>query len=228
MAQPFDTSRFEFHGEPFPVAQQVGILASTTPGRPAFSVSSAGQLAYRTGGDAKSQLAWFDRAGKEIGRLGQPEEQFNPSISPDQKRVAIARRDRQGQTDIWLLELGRDASTRLTFNPAADDVPVWSPDGSRLAFTSIRDGIGIGLYAKASDGSSDEELLLKLNTGGFPRSWSSDGRFLLYDVLAPRTASDIWALPFEGDRKPIPVLQTGPSEDLGQFSPDGPDRRRLQ
>ena len=65
----------------------------------------------------KTQLAWFDRAGKELGRLGQPEDQQTPTISPDQKRVAVARRDPQGETDIWLLELARDTSTRFTFHP---------------------------------------------------------------------------------------------------------------
>ena len=95
MAQPFDAGRLQLHGEPFPVVQQVGRLGGLQ-GSAAFSVSPDGTLAYRTGGGVKTQLAWFDRAGKELGRLGQPEEQLTPRISPDQKRVAVARRDAQG------------------------------------------------------------------------------------------------------------------------------------
>src|SRR5262249_16385931 len=53
-----------------------------------------------------------------------------------------------------------------------------------------------------------------------PTDWSSDGRYILYTALGPRTGNDIWVLPLEGDRKPFPVVQTEFSENLAQFSPD--------
>jgi len=220
MAQPFDVSRLQFRGDPFPVLQQVGRIPGT-PGWVSFSVSSEGTLAYRTGGSIKTQLAWFDRAGKELGKLGSPEEIFAPKISPDQKRVAVFRRDAQGLPDVWLLEPARDTSTRFTFHAAADGVPVWSPDGSRIVFYSNRDGAG-NLYQKISSGAATEELLLKSGESKIPSDWSSDGRFLLYMVSAGgNTGYDLWVLPMEGERKPIPVLQTEFNETLGQFSPDG-------
>ncbi|MEK7752484.1 MAG: hypothetical protein AAB654_11250, partial [Acidobacteriota bacterium] len=206
MAQPFDVSGLELRGEPFPVVQQVGQIAGTT-GWAAFSVSTSGTLAYRTGAGGKTQLAWFDRTGKELGRVGQPEDQSVPRLSPDQKRVAVTRRDAQGSDDIWLLELARDTSTRFTFHPANDVVPVWSPDGDRIVFASNRDG-RYDLFQKASSGAANEELLLKSSETKIPTDWSSDGRFILYHALHPKTRFDLWALPLDGDRHPIPILQT--------------------
>ncbi len=223
MAQPFEAAKLQFRGEPFPVVQQVGVLEAA--GWVAFSASSNGTLAYRTGGGEKSQLAWFDRAGKEVGRLGPPEGHWHPRLSPDGRRVAVARLDAQGY-DIWLLDLARDTSTRFTFHPAFDYNPVWSPDGSRVAFASLRDGPS-NLYQKLSSGSADEEPLLKTGEGGkFPTDWSSDGRFVLYQASGPKTGYDVWALPLEGGalgtRQPFPLVQTEFAELQGQFSP-GPE-----
>jgi len=217
LAQPFDASRFQVRGEPFPAVQQVG-QTSGIQGWAAFSVSSEGTLASRAGGGAKTQLAWFDRAGKETGRLGQPEHQADPRISPDQKRVAVTRRDPQGLNDIWLLEPARDTSTRFTFQAVDDHSPVWSPDGSRVAFASLREVSHV--YQKLSGGGVAEELLVKSSDRVYLTDWSADGRFLLYQAIGPK-GPDLWALPLEGDRKPIPVAQTEFSELHGQFSPDG-------
>jgi len=184
-------------------------------------VSSEGTLAYQSI-SAKRQLAWFDRAGKEIGRLGQPEDQFGPRLSPDQQRVAVSRRTAQGKTDIWLLDLVRDARMRFTtFEPANNANPTWSPDGSRMVFMSNRNGPFFDLYVKASSGVGGEELLLKSSASKLATDWSSDGRFILYQMQDPKTAYDVWVLPVKDDRKPTPVLQTEFNELLAQFSPDG-------
>jgi eukaryotic-like serine/threonine-protein kinase len=119
-----------------------------------------------------------------------------------------------------VLDASRGTSTRLTFDPARDDFPVWSPDGRRIAFASSRGG-NFDLYQKASDGSGDDQLLLKSDEDRVPSSWSPDSRFLLYRAVGPKTGNDLWVLPLEGDRKPVPFLRTEFSEQMGQFSPDG-------
>lgn len=66
-----------------------------------------------------------------------------------------------------------------------------------------------------------EKLLLKTNEHKIANDWSSDGRFLLYHSTSQKTRFDLWILPLEGDRKPIPFLQSEFDETMGAFSPDG-------
>jgi Tol biopolymer transport system component len=77
-------------------------------------------------------------------------------LSPDEKRVAIERLEK-GSGDIWLIDVARNTPTRFTFDPSWDFEPVWSPDGSRILFSSARDGPP-NLYVKPASGSSNEEL----------------------------------------------------------------------
>jgi serine/threonine protein kinase/Tol biopolymer transport system component len=220
MAQAFDTEQLQLHGDPLPVVQELGPPVTGRNGWRALSVSSEGTLAYQSI-NAKRQLAWFDRAGKEIGRLGQPEDQFAPRISPDQQRVAVNRRTAQGKTDIWLVDLARDTRMRFTtFQPANNANPTWSPDNARIVFMSNRDGPFFDLYVKASGGAGGDELLLRSSATKIATDWSSDGRFILYQMQDPKTGFDIWVLPVKDDRKPAPVLQTEFNEGLAQFSPD--------
>jgi len=116
--------------------------------------------------------------------------------------------------------VARDRRTRFTFDPAEERVSVWSPDGSRIAFSSNRKG-HFDIYQKASSGAGSEELLLESDFDKQPTSWSNDGRFLLYWSTDPKTQADIWVLPLSGDRKPFPFLNTEFNEGNGQFSPDG-------
>lgn len=122
--------------------------------------------------------------------------------------------------DPWVDDLSSGSRRRLTFDPASDAFPVWSPDGSRLAFGSARDG-SFNLYAKESSGAGSEELLWKSADGKVPTDWSLDGRLLLFQQNDPANKWDLWVLPMDGDRKPRPFLQTPATEFHGQFSPDG-------
>jgi serine/threonine protein kinase/Tol biopolymer transport system component len=221
MAQPFDVGQFQSRGDPFPVVQELGGLIAGRNGWSPLSVSSEGTLAYQTI-RVRRQLAWFDRAGKEVGRLGQPEDQFAPRLSPDQQRVAVSRHTAQGKTDIWLLDLVRDSRIRLTTFQAANSAnPTWSPDSSRIVFMSNREGPFFDLYLKPSSGAGSDELLLKSSASKLTTDWSSDGRFILYQAQDRKTGFDIWVLPLEAERKPWPVVQTESNELFAQFSPDG-------
>ncbi len=219
MAQPFDSDKLQVTGEPVLVAEQVGF--NTVLGSANFSVSDNGILTYMTASVTGGQPTLLDRDGKSLASIGQPGEYFNLSLSPDEKRLAVALSGPQsGSRDVWLIDIARGTPTRFTFDPVEDFVPIWSPDGSRIVFVSDRDGNG-NLYQKSASGAGKEELLLKTNERKWPSDWSRDGRFILYTVLSPSTRHDLWVLPMTGEKTPTPFLQSTFNEDQGRFSPDG-------
>ena len=220
MAQPFDSSALEFTGEAFAVADQVDHAAVLSLGF--FAVSANGVLVYRSGGSVDRQLVWFDRAGQRLGTAGAPGRYRNPRLSPDGRQVAVERIDpSSGVPDVWVLDLSRGTTVRLTYRPVLDTSPIWSPDGSHIAYASERDGPR-SLYQKDSSGAGKEQLLLKpaVRLVG-ALDWSLDGRFILYDTTGGETRRDLWVLPLFGERKPIPFLHELCGEYQGQFSPDG-------
>src|SRR5205085_4585911 len=208
MAQPLDPGTFELTGDAFPVAERVGILRSYA----LFTVSPSGTLAYRLGGGAGSrQLAWFDRAGKPLAVLGTPAEYNNVALSRDGTRAAVMEIDPQtSNPDIWLIDAARGIPTRFTFDEAYDWDPVWSADGSRVAFSSNRDGL-YTLYVKDASGAAKEERLQKAENPERPCDWSPDGRFLMY-TRGSGGSLKLWVLSDpSGDpanRKAAPYLET--------------------
>jgi WD40 repeat protein len=220
MAQEFDPAKLALTGTPFPIADQV--VTDGLPTSVALSASAAGPVVYRAGaGRTQRQYIWFDRTGKEIGKVGEPNEAGpgNPALSADGERVAT-NRTMDGNTDIWILDLRRDLLNRFTFDMGADAVPTWSPDGSQIVFTSDRSGV-YDLYLKPANGTGNEEVLLATPQNKAPVDWSPDGAFILYRSPGLSTGFDLWALPVHGDRKPFPVAQTTFEERDAQFSPDG-------
>jgi serine/threonine protein kinase len=217
-AQRFDSATGHLTGDLVTLAQVVGIDANS--GNGAFSLSPAGTLAWRSGAGSRRQLLWFNRAGQNVGAFGAADDTniSNPEISPDGKRAAVSR-GAVGVRDIWLQESTR--ASRLTFDPADDLFPIWSPDGSRVVFASNRKGAkgGYDLYQKPGDSSGSEQLLLQSADNKRPNAWSPDGRFLLYQ--SSQNNEDLMILPLFGDNQPYPFLSTPFNEGQGVFSPDG-------
>ena len=219
-AQEFDAERLELKGTPFLVEDgMTGVI--TLSGHAPISAAAGGAIAFRLGsarGDR--QFVWVDRSGREIRMVGNPGNWNSPSPSADLSRLAVAMRDATGNADVWLMETRRGILSRFTTHPAEDVFPVWSHDGSRIAFASNRSG-ELGLYQKADTGIGDEEVLLPPGSVAvLAADWSPDGKFLLYDRLGPEMGLDLWVVPLGGG-KPFPVIQTESDERDGQFSPDG-------
>jgi len=212
MVQAFDPDRLELHGEPVTLAENAAIS----------SVSANGVLAYRSRADSAfvSRLTWFDREGKALGTIGPLGRYGRVALSPDQSRIAAGNDDPSTGEDVVVIEPSRGTSMRLTSDPANHKAPVWSPDGSRIVFSSDRDGSS-NLYLKPSNGTGQEELLLKTAHTKLPLDWSSDGKYLLYWEHDSRNGFDLWVLPMTGERKPMPFLRTEFNEWSGMFSPDG-------
>src|SRR5262249_37748005 len=136
------------------------------------------------------------------------------ALSPDEKRLVLSRRANSLQSrDLWIYDLERGAAVRFTFHASFNSDPVWSPDGERVAFASNRGGI----YQKASNGTGEDELLLKTRTRNFLSDWSRDGRFIFFSALGGPALS---ALPLSGDHEAVPLFQGGFERDA-HLSPDG-------
>ena len=218
LAQPFDAERLRLEGDATPVAEDV---AYGLPVRAAFWTSDAGLLVYRTGEAArKHKLVWMSREGKRLGEAVKEDRYGSFKLSPDGSRVAVSRSEDGDHSDIWVFEFGRAVMTRLTFDSKRYSTPVWSPDGRQIAFSSYRNE-GSQIYRKDAGGGGREEQLTTVLNPKFLSGWTPDGRYILYSEIDPKTGFDLWALPLEGDRKPVAVLQSPFNDTLGTSSPDG-------
>jgi len=220
MAQPFDADSLELHGEPLPIAEQVQYDELTWRG--VFSSSPNGVLAYQGGNTGVSSLlVRLDRTGKRLGTIGPPGDLFNHRISPDGQRVAVAVLD-SGVVNfqLWTYDIFRPKETRLTFGPNRSRTPVWSPDGTAVAF-SINTKGPYDLYERRTDSTGSEALLVESEVSKYPTDWSADGRLIAYCSGGPKQKSSIWMLPRAGDRKPYTFLQGDHNVGEARFSPDG-------
>jgi eukaryotic-like serine/threonine-protein kinase len=219
VAQPFDPDRLRFTGEPVPLAQAVDPIGEGTPGTAyAFFAAGGSTLAYRAGVRVISQPTWFDRGGRELGRVGPPGDFDEPALSPDGKDVALDRNDEHLTSAVWRLDLERGALSRLSFGAGSALAPAWSPDGSRVAYTCAQLR---SLCLRPASGAGNEEVLLTSDAAKLVDDWSPDGRFLLFEEVSRQTTTDLWLLPLAGERKPALYLQTPFDETHAKFSPDG-------
>ena len=215
VAQQLDVEKAALIGEPLTLADGV---ATEGDSRSAVSVATVGLVTYRTGASSQRQLTWFDRSGTARGTIGDPDGTLaRPRVSRDGRRVAVSRTV-QGNTDVWLLDGVR--ASRLTFDAAVDSYPVWSPDGSRIVFSSNRTG-RFALYQMLTIGGVEEQLMAASDEYVASYSWSVDGRRLLYGSIASQGNVDLWIVPMVGERTPWAFAKTPFREAYGVFSPDG-------
>jgi Tol biopolymer transport system component len=219
MAQAFDAERLELTGQPARVAD--GIWVATGAGQASFSVSQTGVLAYVNASRKNIQLAWFDRAGRSLGPMGQPTQHSGPpQLSPDGTRLAIAQ-GLSANEHVWLTDVAGGTSSRITFGAIRDQAPVWSADGGRIAYQS-RTGRGSWrLYLKHANGAGGEELLFETDNLISLEDWSPDSHFLVYTRRGEQSLSDLWLVPLSGDRQPVLFLQSAFNKTQAQISPDG-------
>lgn len=209
-ARPFSLERLTPTGEAFRVARDATDA----------SIAADGTLVYV---DLNSEaMAWMNRKGMQNGKLGQPLEIFAyPAISPNGRFVAVETME-NANLDIWVYELGAGTRTRLTSHPATDILPVWSPSGDEVAFSSYRAG-NIDVFVRRADGGDEEKALVAGPFNERVSDWSRDGRYVLYSLLDPKNEYDIWYARRneKGGWEQLPFLQTASNERAPKLSPDG-------
>ena len=216
MAQPFDPDRMELSGEPAVIAESVDSFAPSTAGE--FSVSQTGTLVY---------LAARYRGWRSLGSTRKAIPEAPWASRRVRESGLVARRNARGRCsrprrEPRYLDPGRGASDR-------DPVHVRSSTGRLPGLVAGRKvhrlQLGapgrVGLYMKPADASGEERMLFSSDEAMTPTSWSKDGRYLVFSSNGTKTDADLWALPMQGEAKPISILQTPASESEGQLSPDG-------
>ncbi|HXP81743.1 MAG TPA: protein kinase [Verrucomicrobiae bacterium] len=216
MAVPFDPQRLETTGAAVPVVE--GVLQNTF-GAAQYSVSATGSLVYVSGAIqlAQLRLVWVNRNGTEQPLAAPAHAYVGPRFSPDGRQVAVTITEQE--TQVWLYDLSRETLTRLTFEGTANNAPLWTPDGKRIAFNSNNEGAG-NIFWQLADGSGGLESLTTNGSLKAAGSWSPDGQLLAYHEVNPTTQRDIWVLRIS-DHKAQPFLRTRFDEAEPRFSPDG-------
>jgi len=167
LAQRFDLKRFALIGEPTAILTDIQYQPQVR--RAVFAVSNDLLLAQTGEGVALSQPLWFDRKGNEGEMVGKPGVYGSVCLSPNGRSLAVDQTDMASlNTDVWTYELQRGSGKRLTFDPGFDVAPIWSPDASRLVFSSNR-ALNVDLYMKNSDGAQEEKVIVHDNVHKLPK-----------------------------------------------------------
>lgn len=216
MAVEFDPDKLTVTGTPATVVQDVAMHSGV--GGAQYDISPNGTLVYINGGKQATEntLIWAVHDAKPEALPVKPNLYQSPRFSPDGKLLALTVR--LPDPDIWIYDIDRGTMRRITFAPGEDELPVWSPDGKRLAFSSHGRKQA---FLVPADGSGQEESLFHYDLPFHLDSWSPDGKLIAYERQSSSGQWEIWMLPMEGDRKPYPYLQTPFRESHPAFSPDG-------
>lgn len=220
MAHPFDPSSMELEGDAFPIAENVSYVSNWS--RAVFSVSDNGQLLYRSGEiNVGSNLILYDRKGLVQDTIGEQTIQSSFSFSPDEQFVAQTINDQSiSNVDIWVHDINRDIKTRFTFDSTIEIAPIWSPDGSEIAYrANVEDGFEI--LIKNSSGVGDAKVLYKSKLEIFPIDWTADGKYITLSMDIGNSFENIYALPIVPENELIPIITGNHDAWFNEVSPDG-------
>ena len=221
----FDLDRLEALGDPIPVLEGV-TPANPGPGAGAkVDITDDGTLVYQWdpgGGTTPRSLVWVDRDGQEEPIPMTPRAYNLPRLSPDGRRVVV---DTVGaDSNLFLYDLDAQVEEQFTFDLSVDQYPWWSQDGSRIYFSSERNGGPAAgqLYVKPADGSGGAERVLSDTRNGVASGWSADGETLVFSGGGnPDTGIDIFTVRLGADGAHEPLLATPDRDMWPTVSPNG-------
>jgi serine/threonine protein kinase/Tol biopolymer transport system component len=226
MARPFDPVKLDFTGEALPIAE--GVQSDFLFSNGIFSVSENGALLYQQGkGSSVHSLLLFDRKGTQLGSLGESSPSSTPRFSPNGKNLVYDLiSTSSGKVELWMMDIGSGNRTRLSSDPLnlVSHSTVWSPDGTRLAYSSAKTG-NRAIYIKAVNQITQEEERWEAKDDTFVGAgdWTPDGKFLILTERPIRTGEQrVSLLSVAGKDGAVPLLEVkGANVDSGQVSPDG-------
>ena len=230
MAQRIDSATLMPVDDPQLVASQVAINPFAAIS--AISASAAGPIAYRASAGTR-QLVWMDRSGREIARVGDSDagQPAGFTLSRDGKQIALFRTTQENM-DVWAMDVERGALRRITSGDAWECCASWSPDATRLMFSTNRNGM-LDLAETSLDDPGAEKSVLTSSAWKNMQDWSPDGQTILFtqvqgdlasanssDSAATQNLRDLWALNV-AEQKPFLVAHSDYDDIGGRFSPDG-------
>ena len=210
---PFDAERLEVTGSQVPLIEGVRIKDTCAAN---FSISNNGRLIHALGGlgggASLRTLVWVDRSGRDEPAVAEPRGFLEFSLSPDGDRAA-ARVLGTGRSDVWVFDLIRNTSTRLTFGDRLFQFPTWTPDGTRIAF-------GAPVAWKAADGTGEIEQLSEAEAT-FPQDFALDESAVVVETRGADGIRDLGVVALDGDGTVTPLLNESFAEQNADISPDG-------
>lgn len=222
-AVDFDQETLSVSGKPQMVMQ--GVSGDETTGAVHFAIAADGTLSYIPGSPAANmrRLSWVDSAGT-VQPIDLNAAQYNDvRISPDGSRIAMLVGS-TGSGDVWVYDLARATSTRLTFN-TRNSTPVWSPDGKSIYYMDIDPSTAVSvIMRKPADGSSDAEAVNSLPNTAYLKAITPDGTSAIFDFQRNTANGGIVQARLEQGAPHtdlVDLVKTQFSENDTSLSPDG-------
>ncbi|MBL7993755.1 serine/threonine-protein kinase [bacterium] len=219
LAQRFNEASIELEGEPIPILEN--LLYERARNKGAFSLSHNNRLVFLATSVSDDELAVYGSNGVLQHKIKLKIPVYRSAFSKDGNLIAIdALQEGAVNEDIWIHDIRRNSDTRLTFDKASEIVPEWSPDGSKVYFSSNRTGV-FCIYEKNSNGTGDERLVYGSKLASYVTDISQDGKRLLLSVNTQGAQKwDLGMYDLE-EKKFIALLFSQFNEWIGRFSPDG-------
>ena len=199
-ASAFDAQRLEVSGQPVPIVE--GVTAAPGNGGAQFSFSQTGNFVYIPGRRNSQNIGifWMDNLGKFTPLRQALGDYYDIVFSPDGHRATLEMSDGK-RIDIWVYDWARETLERLTFGGQLNVNALWTPDGQRVAYTTLDSGDHHDLYLKRSDGAGETLRLTNNEVPKFADSWSPDVRTLIFEQRSPGSTWALMTLTIEGDEK---------------------------